>query len=401
MRSLRPPRTRPPAKAGTAVLSAAVAVLALLLGALVLAPQSASAATTSLCAEQTASVAGGGYIVQNNEYDSSATECVSTDGGADFSVTSSGIANSTSGSPGAYPSIYQGCHWGACSSGGLSSDPIEVSNLAAGQVTTSWSTSQPGGSNAYDVAYDIWFNKTATTTGQPNCTEVMVWLNHDGSVQPFGSTVASGVNVGGTTYNVWEGAQSTWDTVTYDMTSPATSVSNLDLYPIARDAVSRGYLSASCYLIDVEAGFELWQGGAGLATNSFSVNVNGSGGASSPPTASASPTSNPTTPAGGGAGCTAAYTLTNSWSGGFQGQVTVTAGSSPISGWNVGWTYPAAETINDLWNGSYTQSGDAVSVSNLNYNGSLAAGSSTTFGFTGTDTGSDAAPGTLSCTASG
>lgn len=413
MGSSRPPRTRPPAKARAGALSAAaVAVFALLLGTLVLGTsQRADAATTSLCAEQTASVGGGGYIVQNNEYDSSATECVNTDGGADFDVASSGIANSTSGSPGAYPSIYQGCHWGECSSGGLSSDPVEVSDLAAGQVTTSWSTSQPGGSSAYDVAYDIWFNKTATTTGQPNCTEVMVWLNHNGSVQPFGSTVASGVNVGGTTYNIWEGGQSTWDTVTYDMTSPTASVSDLDLYPIARDAVSRGYLSASCYLIDVEAGFELWQGGAGLATNSFSVNVGGSstGGSPTPSTsASASPTgtptSSPTSPSGGGsgsAGCTAAYSITNSWSGGFQGQVTVTAGSSPVSGWKVGWTYPATETLNDLWNGSYTQSGDAVTVSNLGYNGSLAAGSSTTFGFTGTDSGSDPAPASLACTASG
>jgi hypothetical protein len=39
-------------------------------------------------------------------------------------------------------------------------------------------------------------------------------------------------------------------------------------------------MPSSCWLIDVEAGFELWQGGAGLATSSFSVNVNGSGGGS-------------------------------------------------------------------------------------------------------------------------
>ena len=83
MGTSKPPRTHPPAsgpqkpnararvraRAGAGALSAAVAVLALLLGALVLgAPQSANAATTSLCAEQTASVDGGGYIVQNNEY---------------------------------------------------------------------------------------------------------------------------------------------------------------------------------------------------------------------------------------------------------------------------------------------------------------------------------------------
>ena len=372
-----------------AALTASLTALFVLAALLILPSTDAHAASTSLCASQTASVGGGTYIVQNNEYDSSASECVTTDGGADFAVANSGIANATNGSPGAYPSIYQGCHWGQCSSGGLSSDPIQESALAKGEVTTSWSTTQPGGNNAYDVAYDIWFNKTATTTGQPNCTEIMVWLNHDGSVQPFGSQVATGVNVGGTSYSVWEGGQSTWDTVTYDMTSPATSVSGLDLQPIAQDAVSRGYMSASCYLIDVEAGFELWQGGAGLATNSFSVSTNGSGtGGSTPP---------PTGGGGGSAGCTAAYTVTNSWSGGFQGQVTVTAGSSPVSGWKVEWTYPATETINNLWNGTYTQSGNAVQVSNANYNGSLAAGASTTFGFTANDNGSDAAPASVSC----
>jgi hypothetical protein len=41
-----------------------------------------------------------------------------TDGNADFTVANSSIANATNGEPGAYPSIYQGCHWGNCSSGG-------------------------------------------------------------------------------------------------------------------------------------------------------------------------------------------------------------------------------------------------------------------------------------------
>ena len=392
-------------------LLAAVLVAALTAFFAVLVPQSAHAASSTLCSEQTASVSGGTYIVQNNEYDSSASECVTTDGGADFAVANSGISNSTSGSPGAYPSIYQGCHWGQCSSGGLTSTPIQASNLKSGEVTTSWSTTQTG-SGAYDVAYDIWYNKTATTSGQPNCTEIMVWLNHNGSVQPFGSTVASNVNVGGTTYNVWEGGQSSWDTFSYVMTSPTSSVSNLDMAPIAQDAVARGYMSASCYLIDIEAGFELWQGGTGLKTNSFSVSVNGSGGtspsssaiasASPSASASASPSSSPTTgptQTGGSAGCTAAYSITSAWQGGYQGQVTVTAGSSAISGWTVSWTYPASETINNLWNGSYTQSGNSVTVSNANYNGSVAAGGNTNFGFTATDTGSDTAPAQPTCTA--
>jgi Glycosyl hydrolase family 12 len=256
-----------------------VAVLLLVVGGVLAAlgsGPSARAAATTLCQEQTAPASGGRYTVQNNEFDSSASECVATDGGADFTVANSAIDNATNGSSGAYPSIYQGCHWGDCSSGGLSAHPIEVSRLTPGTVTTSWSTAQPGGGSDYDVAYDIWFNQTPTATGQPDGSELMVWLNHHGPVQPFGSEVASNVALGGHTYNVWEGAQSGWDTITYDMTSPATSVSNLDVGTLTQNLVSRGYTKSSWYLIDVEAGFELWQGGAGLKTDSFSVTLNGS-----------------------------------------------------------------------------------------------------------------------------
>ena len=372
------------------VLMTAALLLALSGGiAAIVGSTGAQAATTSLCQEQTASVSNGTYIVQNNEFDSSASECVTTDGNADFTVANSSIANATNGEPGAYPSIYQGCHWGNCSSGGLTASPIEVSSLTTGKVTTSWSTSQPGGSsNAYDVAYDIWINQTPTTSGQPNGTEIMVWLNHNGSVQPFGSEVASNVSLGGHTYNIWYGTQSSWDTVTYDMTSGSTSVSNLDVGTLAQDSVSRGYTKSSWYLIDVEAGFELWQGGAGLATNSFSVAINGSG-------PSPSPSPSPTTTSSSGA-CSGTYSVTSSWSGGFQGQVVVkNTGSGTLNGWSLGWTFPGSQAINNLWNGSYSQSGKSVTVSNASYNGSLAPGATATVGFTAT--GASASPSSVSC----
>jgi glycosyl hydrolase family 12/cellulose binding protein with CBM2 domain len=384
------------------VLMTAALLLALSGGiAAVVGSTGAQAATTSLCQEQTASVSGGTYIVQNNEFDSSASECVTTDGNADFTVANSSIANATNGEPGAYPSIYQGCHWGNCSSGGLTSSPIEVSNLTTGKVTTSWSTTQPGGGNAYDVAYDIWINQTPTTSGQPNGTEIMVWLNHNGSVQPFGSEVASNVSLGGHTYNIWYGTQSSWDTVTYDMTSGSTSVSNLDVGTLAQDSVSRGYTKSAWYLIDIEAGFELWQGGAGLATNSFSVDINGSGPSPSPspsPTStspSPTPSPSPTTTSSSGA-CSGTYSVTNSWPGGFQGQVVVkNTGSGTLNDWSLGWKFPGSQAISNLWNGSYSQSGETVTVSNASYNGSLASGATATVGFTAT--GTSASPPSVSC----
>ena len=230
--------------------------------------------TTKICLEDVARVSHGAYIVQNNEFDTSAPECVATDGSAAFTVANSSIDQATNGPPGGYASIYQGCHWGKCSAGGLSSSPIQVSDLATGKVTTSWSTTQPS-DGTYDASYDIWFNRTPTTSGQPNCTELMVWLSHDGTVRPIGSQIAGNVSIGGHSYNIWEGAQPWGDTITYDMTTGGASVSRLDVGALAQDAVRLGYLPSSCYLVDIEAGFELWQGGAGLATNSFSVNIAG------------------------------------------------------------------------------------------------------------------------------
>jgi hypothetical protein len=228
--------------------------------------------TTTLTGNQSATVAKGTAAVQNNEWGSGEPESIATIGNAGFTVENSSIANAVNGAPGGYPSIYSGCHWGDCTQGGLAAHPVPVTALTKpGTVRTSWSTTQPAG-NAYDVAYDIWFNQAPTTTGQPNGAELMVWINHHGGVEPYGTQVGTS-EINGVSYQVWEGAQAWGDTISYVMNNPTTSVKNLDIGGLAADAVHRGYVRTSWDLIDVEAGFELWQGGAGLATNSFSVNL--------------------------------------------------------------------------------------------------------------------------------
>ena len=253
-------------------------------------PAASSEASTNptLCQQQTAHIDSSDYTVENNEWGSSEPECSTPEGATGFKVANSAIANSTYGAPGGYTAIYKGCHWGQCTrDSGL---PIKVADITPGKVTTSWSTTQPGGSNDYDVAYDIWFNQTAKTDGQPNGTEMMIWLNHNGPVQPFGSKSASNVSIGGRSYDVWYGNQG-WNTVSYTMNTGTTSVTNLDLQPLIADAISRGWISPSWYLIDVEAGFEMWHGGQGLATKSFGVDVAGTHSPSSANMTQASPSS--------------------------------------------------------------------------------------------------------------
>jgi Glycosyl hydrolase family 12 len=89
--------------------------------------------------------------------------------------------------------------------------PVKISDLAT--ATTSWDTTQVA-SGAYDVAYDLWINSTPTTTGQPDGTDVMIWLNSRGGVQPFGAKTAS-ASIAGKQWDVWTGQQASWKIVSY------------------------------------------------------------------------------------------------------------------------------------------------------------------------------------------
>jgi endoglucanase len=99
------------------------------------------------------------------------------------------------------------------------------------------------------------------------------------------------------------------------------------------------------------------------------------------------------------ASCSASYSLVNTWSGGFQAQVTLTnTGTAPLSSWTLTWTFGGDQKIASLWNGTYTQSGEQVTVTNESYNGPVAPGGTVTVGFTGTDTNSNTPPTTITCT---
>ena len=108
------------------------------------------------------------------------------------------------------------------------------------------------------------------------------------------------------------------------------------------------------------------------------------GGNSTQPPATGGPTGGPTSPGpnpGNGA-CTATYSAASTWSGGFQGTVTVrNSGTAAIGGWSVGLNLGTA-TIANLWNGVNTGTTGNVTVRNANYNGSVAPNGTTTFGFT-------------------
>jgi non-reducing end alpha-L-arabinofuranosidase len=91
-------------------------------------------------------------------------------------------------------------------------------------------------------------------------------------------------------------------------------------------------------------------------------------------------------------GCKVDYAVTNSWTGGFGANVTMTNLGDPVSSWKLAWSFTAGQTITQLWNGTAIQSGTQVTVTSASYNGSIATGSTASFGFNGTWTGSNPAP---------
>jgi hypothetical protein len=102
-------------------------------------------------------------------------------------------------------------------------------------------------------------------------------------------------------------------------------------------------------------------------------------------TTSAGGTTPPPPPPPPAGSCTLTSTITNSWSTGFQLQLTVTNnGTAPTTTWTTGFMFgDTAETIsngNNFWNAAVTQKGQQITASNLGYNGAIPANGSTTYG---------------------
>nr|WP_328822193.1 family 43 glycosylhydrolase [Micromonospora rubida] len=139
-------------------------------------------------------------------------------------------------------------------------------------------------------------------------------------------------------------------------------------------------------------------GGSGYL---FNVNwwqfQNASGPTPTPtPTPTVTPTPTPTGP--GGLSCGVTNEVVNTWQGGFEGRLTITNGPVPVTGWRVSFTFPSGQTVSQTWNGTYSQQGNQVTVTNASYNGQLAAGATTTVGYISATTGSNQPPTNLTCT---
>ena len=94
-----------------------------------------------------------------------------------------------------------------------------------------------------------------------------------------------------------------------------------------------------------------------------------------------------TAPASAAVSCRVDYTVASQWGGGFVANVTINNTGDAVNGWTLTWTYSSGQQVTSAWNATVTQSGSAVTAKNVGYNGSIASGASTSFGFQGTNSG--------------
>ncbi|HEX4817951.1 MAG TPA: cellulose binding domain-containing protein [Nonomuraea sp.] len=269
------PRTR---RRFTKIATAVVMMLSAAVVGVVVAPP---ASAVTVC-EQYGTVVAGNYVIQNNRWGTTATQCINTTSNG-FSITQQDGTGNTSGAPVSYPSIFLGCHYSNCSPN--SPLPRQISSI--GSAPSSIGVTYPG-SGTWNASYDIWLNATTDVSGVQD-TEIMIWLNRQGSIQPIGSQTGT-ANLAGRTWQVWTGSNGANNVVSYLSTSPITGF-NFDVRDFITDTLGRGsqYGTTSWYLTSVQAGFEPWIGGVGLAVNSFSASVGG-GNQTQPPGTPGTPT---------------------------------------------------------------------------------------------------------------
>jgi Glycosyl hydrolase family 12 len=208
---------------------------------------------------------GAHFVVKNDNYGGQ-TECLAVRGDSpNFTVTQSQLP-AWHAKPQAYPFILRGCSWGTCSAPG-SGLPKPVSALRH-PVATWYTTQVPRGE--WDAAFDIWFGTHPMTTGQADGAEIMIWLNARRIPVPPRTEIVRIEHVRFYLLH-WRACHggTCWNYIQFRRVWPVQRVRHLHLLPFIHRAERRAWIQPVWWLENIEAGFELWQGGAGLATDWF------------------------------------------------------------------------------------------------------------------------------------
>ncbi|HEX6468395.1 MAG TPA: glycoside hydrolase family 6 protein [Streptosporangiaceae bacterium] len=95
------------------------------------------------------------------------------------------------------------------------------------------------------------------------------------------------------------------------------------------------------------------------------------------------------------AGCRVTYTVTNQWDTGFGASLSITNLGDPLTSWTLAWDFPnSSQRVSSGWNGTFSQTGQHVTVASLSYNGSVGTNQQVTSppGFNGAYSGTNPVP---------
>ncbi|MEV4509058.1 cellulose binding domain-containing protein [Dactylosporangium sp. NPDC049525] len=121
-------------------------------------------------------------------------------------------------------------------------------------------------------------------------------------------------------------------------------------------------------------------GNVSIASNTVVV-TGGTGGPSSP----GSPTASPSSSSPPALSCRATFLNTSVWATGFVADVTITnTGTTPIVDWVVTFSFGGDQRIGQAWNGTFSQTGAAVTLTHASWNRVIPPGGSVTVGLYGT-----------------
>ncbi|MET9967635.1 hypothetical protein ABZZ80_17325 [Streptomyces sp. NPDC006356] len=236
------------AKSALRKITMAVLAPAMAVGATVgLASAPASAAVWNSC-DQWGNTSLNGYTLYNNIWGSGAgSQCIWANSGTNWGVWAN---HPNTGGIKSYPN---------------SKKVINKTIASLGSLTSSYNVTVPS-SGAYNTSYDIW------DTDYDH--EIMLWVNYNGAVGPIGTSQGT-VSLGGHTWNVFKGTNGANNVYSFLRTSDSSS-GTVDMKPILNWIASKGWMSSSETIGDVQFGYEITSSSGGLDFNTNNLTVSSS-----------------------------------------------------------------------------------------------------------------------------
>jgi hypothetical protein len=214
------------------------------------------------------SASGGHYAVKNDNY-GGRSECIRNARRRPNFVVTKSRADSYGPEVMAYPFVLYGCSWGLCTRGSHLPAPVRTVRRA----TASWFI-KARAKGRWNAAFDIWFGRRRSAkNGQAAGAELMVWLNaHD-----YPALHSRVIRVDHRRWYVLHWVTSHdgkhWNYIQVRAVRKISHVRRLSLLPIIRRVEKMGLVRRKWWLLNIEAGFEIWHGGRGLETRWFSAAV--------------------------------------------------------------------------------------------------------------------------------